>query len=126
MIYGILSVLAQFEAELIAERITAVKARQRERGLHLGGSRPTGYRVEAGRLVADPDEQAIIARARELRAEGRTLRAVAEALRAERKVTRTLGPESVRRLLGEHRISTETAAHGHAAAESAGTAGAAS
>ena len=41
---------------------------------------PFGYRAEGGRLVADEAEQAVIARARTMRAEGVTVRAIALSL----------------------------------------------
>lgn len=42
---------------------------------------PYGYRVENGRLVHDDAEQAVIARVRQARAEGLTVREIAEGLR---------------------------------------------
>jgi DNA invertase Pin-like site-specific DNA recombinase len=73
----IAAAFAEFERDRLRERIRDVKQDQRKRGLHLGGHRPFGYRVDADRrLVPDPKEQAAIARIKELRRTGLSLRAV--------------------------------------------------
>jgi transposase-like protein len=51
-----------------------------ERGEYIGGRPPYGFRNFDGALVEVPLEQDAIRQARELRAEGRTLRAVAAEL----------------------------------------------
>jgi putative DNA-invertase from lambdoid prophage Rac len=66
------------------ERIAAVKRGQRARGRYLGGIPPFGWRVgDAGELVAVPEQQEALTRMRRLRANGTTLRAIAEQMRAD-------------------------------------------
>jgi hypothetical protein len=77
-------------------------AAKRARGEATGGDAPFGTRKEAGRLVRDEAEQAIIAAARECRATGLSLRQIAarleeRGLMARGKSTWTAG--AVSRLL---------------------------
>ena len=90
LVFTILSAVAESERDRIKGRITETKADQRKRGRHLGGSRPFGYRVEkgegdlrGGQLVPDEREQAAISRMKAMRAEGKSLRAIAAAMQAE-------------------------------------------
>lgn len=84
----ILSAVAESERDRIRGRVLETKADQRRRGRYLGGYRPFGYRIEkseddirGGQLVPDEGEQGAIAEMRALRAEGRSLRAIAAALK---------------------------------------------
>jgi hypothetical protein len=64
--------------------ISQVKADQKARGRYLGGIVPFGFRRgESGELVPHEGEQQAIREMAALRAEGRPLRAIAEALRAK-------------------------------------------
>ena len=64
------------------ERVAGVKADQRARGRYLGGIVPFGYVVGAeGALEARPDQQAAIARMRDLRRAGGSLRFIAAEMR---------------------------------------------
>jgi DNA invertase Pin-like site-specific DNA recombinase len=83
MIFRMLAVLSEFERDLVSERTTMALAHLRANGRHTGGDAPFGYRVADGRLVAHEPEQRVIARARTLRGEGHSLRAVAARLAAE-------------------------------------------
>lgn len=61
-----------------------VKRDERTRGRYLGGKPPFGWEVEkAGELVAVPEQQQAIERMCAMRAEGATLRAIADALTAD-------------------------------------------
>lgn len=81
LFFTVASAFAEAERDRIRERISQVKADQRERGRFLGGARPFGYRIAAdGELVEDATEQKAIARMRELRDQGLSLRAVARTL----------------------------------------------
>jgi DNA invertase Pin-like site-specific DNA recombinase len=71
---------AEYERAVIAARTRAALAVKKARGESTGEA-PYGYRAEAGRLVKDADEQAVIARVRQARAEGLTVREIAEGLR---------------------------------------------
>lgn len=63
-------------------RTRAALAVKKARGERTGGV-PMGRRVEQGRLVVDGGETAAVARACELRGEGKSLRAIATALAVE-------------------------------------------
>jgi putative DNA-invertase from lambdoid prophage Rac len=81
LVFTILSAVAEAERDRIRERIKDVKADQRKRRRYLGGTVPFGWRVGGGgELVEHPEEQAAIRRARELRGQGLSLRAIAGAL----------------------------------------------
>jgi len=94
---GILSVLSQMERELVGERTAAGLAEVRRQGGRLGapglGWRRGEERDDAGRLavVEIPEERATVARLRQLRSEGLTLRAVAAAMEAEARPTKRGG-----------------------------------
>jgi hypothetical protein len=61
-----------------SERISQVKADQKARGRFLGGSVQFGYRLgEDGRLMPHEDEQKAIREMVALKAQGRSLRAIA-------------------------------------------------
>jgi DNA invertase Pin-like site-specific DNA recombinase len=79
---GIIDVFAQYERMLIRSRTKAALAVKKARGERVGGV-PYGWRDEGGVLMADSAEQAVVARARALRAEGLSLRALGRALLEE-------------------------------------------
>src|SRR5208337_1584487 len=81
----IAAALAEAERDRIRERIFQVKADQKARGRFLGGKNPFGCRrSEAGELVPHEAEQEAIREVVELRAQGRSLRAIAAAMQAGR------------------------------------------
>jgi len=88
---AMLDAAAQYERALIRERTKAALAAKRARG-EASNHAPYGYRAEAGRLVRDAGEQAVIACVRELRAEGLTLRAIVAILEARGVLSRTNVP----------------------------------
>jgi DNA invertase Pin-like site-specific DNA recombinase len=67
-------------------RISQVKADQRARGHFLGGARPFGFQItgegKQKRLVPDAAEQAAVSRMIALKAEGKSLRAIAAEIAA--------------------------------------------
>jgi putative DNA-invertase from lambdoid prophage Rac len=68
----------------IRERIGQVTADQKAPGRYLGGKVPFGFRLgESGELVPHEAEQEAIPEIVALRARGNTLRAIADAVRAE-------------------------------------------
>lgn len=83
LVFGILSNVAEWERERIAERIRDVKRNQKARGLWLGGRRPFGHRRDGDNLVVDEREQRAIAEMRERRAAGESYRRIAATLRAQ-------------------------------------------
>jgi len=79
----LLDAFAAYERALIRARTKGALAVKKARGERIGGV-PLGSSVGAdGRLAVDAAETAAVARARELRAEGRSLREIAAALDAE-------------------------------------------
>ena len=85
LFFGMLALVAEFERERIAERMTEGKRAKRQRGGHVGGQRPFGYQVAGtGReasLQPVPEEQAAIGRIQAARAAGMSLRRIAAQMR---------------------------------------------
>ena len=77
LVLNVLASVSQWEREVIGERTRAVKQSMKANGLYNGGIVPYGKNLENGLLVNNPQEQAIISRAKALRSEGHTLRAIA-------------------------------------------------
>jgi DNA invertase Pin-like site-specific DNA recombinase len=105
MIINIITSVAQWEREALAERTTEVLQYKREHGLVYGlppyGFRPMGRgRLEADgsrkkyagmKLVPIPAEQAVIRRMKQLRGKGWTLRKIAEQLNRDKVPTKKRG-----------------------------------
>jgi putative DNA-invertase from lambdoid prophage Rac len=84
LVFTILSAVAEAERDRIRERIGDVKRDQKQRGRYLGGSVPFGYCLGEDRaLIENVGEQAAIREMVALRAEGRSLRAIAETMAAK-------------------------------------------
>jgi putative DNA-invertase from lambdoid prophage Rac len=80
----IAAAFAEAERDRIRERIGQVKADQKARGRYLGGIVPFGYRRgEHGQLSPHKGEQGAIREMVALRAQGKALRAIAEAMQAK-------------------------------------------
>jgi DNA invertase Pin-like site-specific DNA recombinase len=73
---------------LIAERTAAAMRHKRAKGEYIGGRAPYGHRLEAGDLVEDAGEQAVIAAARRLKTAGLSLRTIAAELHRAGMVAR--------------------------------------
>lgn len=83
LVFTILSAVAEAERDRTRERIAEVKRDQRIRNRYLGGTPPFGWRAGAdGELVPDQEQQQALERLRELRAQGLSLRAVADHMAA--------------------------------------------
>jgi DNA invertase Pin-like site-specific DNA recombinase len=96
---------AELERNQISERTSAVLQHKAERGEYTGGEPPFGFRLaeDGVRLVEDSAEQRVLARARELRGHGTSLRRIAAQLAAEGLTSRSGGGFAVvqvQRLLG--------------------------
>jgi len=85
----VLAAAAELERGLIGERTSAAMRQRLSEGRYIGGRPPYGFQNVNGALVPVESEQATIALARELRSEGRTLRAVAGELEARGILSRT-------------------------------------
>ncbi len=104
MVFTIMSAVAQFERERIAERIADMKADQKSRGRYLGGAVPFGYRKvvksEGGKQIKQlepvPKEQGAIKRMRRLHREGKSLRAISQDMK---KRGHDVSHEGVKRVL---------------------------
>jgi putative DNA-invertase from lambdoid prophage Rac len=101
----IAAAFAEAERDRIRERVSQSKADQKARGRYLGGIVPFGFRrgVE-GELVAHQAEQEAVREMVALRAEGRPLRAIAEAVRAKGHRISHQGVADVVRAVGQPKI----------------------
>jgi DNA invertase Pin-like site-specific DNA recombinase len=103
LIRQILGAVNEYERSVIKLRLRSGRARKNHNGGYAYGSPPLGYRAEGRQLVADNDEQRVVKRIRALRAQGRSLRQIADTLTAEGfkpKRSATWHPESLRRIVG--------------------------
>jgi site-specific DNA recombinase len=80
MIFGVLSVLNEFERDLIAERTRTALAHLRGQGRRVSGRAPYGYAFADGAVVPDVEEQGVVEEIRTLRALGLSVRKIAVAL----------------------------------------------
>jgi putative DNA-invertase from lambdoid prophage Rac len=82
LFFGILAQIAEFEREQIALRFAAGKRVKRQRGGHIGGLAPFGYRVRGdgkdAKLKPDYREQFLVKKAKEFRAEGMSVTGIAK------------------------------------------------
>jgi len=80
----IAAAFAEAERDRIRERISQVKADQKARGRFLGGSIQFGYRLgDGGALVPHDAEQEAIREMAAMKAQGRSLRAIAAEMQAK-------------------------------------------
>jgi len=100
---NIMASLAEFEGRVIYERLSKGKRKKASEGGYTGGWVPYGYRrTDDGLLAVVPEEAAVVERIFRLAAEGRTLPAIAKALRDEEAPTRNGGawrPSTIRGML---------------------------
>jgi len=82
---------AELERNQISERTSSVLQHKAERGEYTGGAPPFGFRLGDDGVQLEPDaqEQRIVARVRELRGLGASLRGIAAQLAVEGFVSRT-------------------------------------
>jgi DNA invertase Pin-like site-specific DNA recombinase len=74
--------ISQWEREVIGERTSAALQHKKAQGQHVG-SAGLGYQMIEGALQEDAEEQEVLERIAELKAEGMTLRAMAKQLTVE-------------------------------------------
>ena len=73
---------------MIVKRLRDGRRLKAEQGRYAHGRPPFGWRAEGGELVEAPAEQATLARIRELRGHGQSLRNIAATLEAEDRCPR--------------------------------------
>ena len=89
---NILLSFAQFEREVIGERVRDKIAASRARGIWMGGPVPLGYRVESRKLLIDEPNATTVRRVFEGFAEARSATRLMPTLRAEGLLTKTGRP----------------------------------
>jgi len=89
MVFRLLSVLAQFESDLTAERTAAALAHKRARGEATGGDAPYGFTIADGMLIEDEQEQEVIRLVGQLRESGLSYRAIGRELQRRGFTPRT-------------------------------------
>ena len=72
--------IAQFEGNLVHDRLVKGKRVKATRGGYCGGFVPYGYRVENGRFVVVPEEAAVVRQIFQWRIEGRSFRWIVKEL----------------------------------------------
>jgi len=104
LVFTILSAVAENERDRIRERIRDVKEHQKSLGIFSGGRRPFGFdivevpgrRTETGKalknLIPNPEEQAVLAQMRKMRAKDATYREIGAAVGMS-------DPKTVKRIL---------------------------
>ncbi|WP_172294191.1 recombinase family protein [Pseudoruegeria sp. HB172150] len=87
LLFGILSMVAEFERDILRQRVSEGRAAKKAAGGHIGGSAPFGYRkLGKGRdaiLEAIPAEQEAIKSMVAMQERGMTLREISAALKAD-------------------------------------------
>ena len=105
LVYRLLSLLGEFERDLISERTTAVLSHLRSTGKRISGAIPYGVTLSSDgqTLVPNPAEMAVIDRLHQRRAEGASYRILAEELERDGVLTKggktTWMPKVVRAIL---------------------------
>ena len=99
VIFGVMSVFANFEKDRIASRIREVKQMQKAQGRFVGGRRAFGYNIVDGQKVQREDEQRVIVHMQEQRSSGKSYRAIANWLKSNTSFE--LSSMGVREVLGK-------------------------
>lgn len=102
MIFRLLSVLAEFERDLVSERTKAILAHKRAKG-EVYGPLPFGFVEDGGRLVKHAEEGVVVAEILAMRERGDTFLAIAETLNARGilgKRGKKFYPSTIRYLIG--------------------------
>ncbi|BBZ29476.1 hypothetical protein MMAD_37710 [Mycolicibacterium madagascariense] len=87
----IMGAISEYDREMTVDRLAAGRAAKAARGGYAHGALPYGYRTVKGALVADPAEQAALARMRELAAQQKSTREIARVLTSEGHPTKRGG-----------------------------------
>lgn len=109
-VFTMFAALGQLERQITAEKTRVSLAHKRESGLRYTGVTPYGYRCEGDVLIPDDDEQCVLAGIRDMRGEGRSFKAIADALNTRHVPTRSGKPwrwATVRNMLENRMRQTE-------------------
>ncbi len=105
LVLNILVTVSQWEREAATERTAAVMQHLKASGRYTGGWPPFGWRAdEEGALVPNDDELRIVARAKELRAAGKSLRAIAGVLGTNPRTGNDFDAKAVSRMIEDVQI----------------------
>jgi len=80
MLFRLLAVLAEFERDVVAERTSMAIRHMQGIGKFIGGELPFGFQVVDGWIHVNEEEDKVVRLARELSAQGLSLRRVAKTL----------------------------------------------
>lgn len=83
MMLNILATFAQYEREIIAERIRDKFAASKKKGIWMGGCVPLGYKVDNRKLVVVPEEADMVRKIYDLYLQTQSAKQVARTLNAE-------------------------------------------
>lgn len=104
LIFSIMSAVASFERQRIAERIGEAKASQKAKGAFLGGSAPFGYRVSGvGKEAVLEADTALQGRVLALHRRGDSSRMIVAALKIDMGLSTT--PNAICKFLREHVVA---------------------
>jgi len=92
MVRTILSAVSEMERSMIQQRVKQTMRHMRSQGLKTGGKPPYGYYVKERRLLPHEEEQAVISKMRQLRADGLSYNKIARALNDASIPTRSGSP----------------------------------
>ena len=111
LMFNMLGMVAEWERDAISERTRTALRAKRARGGYAGGSVPIGKMVTAsGMLVDNEKEMRTVARARQLHAEGMTLRGIGAQLIAEGLLPRKAkewSASSIQAIVAEKKVRRE-------------------
>ncbi len=108
LIFTVMAAIAAFEKDRIAERISEVKAMQKQQQKFLGGRRPFGYTIGTDKmLVPEPSEQMALALILRLAGERHSLRAIQAAVSATSGLK--LSHTAVQRVIRDARVTSPAA-----------------
>jgi site-specific DNA recombinase len=112
MFFGMMSVLAEFERDLISERTSSAMVHMQRNGQIVGGMAPYGWRIDSERLVPDEHEQKIRREILEQMSAGSSFREIANDLNLRGLTKRNGSPwdrRNIQAMFSEKRLSNAPA-----------------
>jgi len=91
-LFKMIAVFAEFERDVISERIRDVMQSRKQRGLKNGGTTPFGWNVDGETLIPNDREQKVIETMQRLRRQGLSLRSIGSQLQRRGIKTKTGKP----------------------------------